>query len=125
MNKKSVEEYLPSAIEALEKCGIYDKDKDEIKRTFRGQISSFGAAVSMGSFKAAVAFFSDKNGSSVDRQNLIKALWFITQNDNKESKDICKIILTSTDLKASEYETQFLDASIALKLAMNAYNLTK
>lgn len=123
MNKKSVEEYLPSAITALKDCKIA-KDNGEIIKTFRGQISAFGAAVSMGSFKAAVAFFSNKNGSSVDRQNLIQSLWYITQNNElKDVKDICKTILESSEPETSEYETKFLDASIALKLAMNAYDL--
>ena len=122
MNKKRVEQYLPVAIEALEKCKIAENGK--IEKTFRGNISSFGAAVSEGSFKTAVAFFSEKGGSSIDRHNLIKALWYVTQDrEYKDPKDICKKIILMPD--TGEIKAQFLDASIALKLAMNVYELDK
>lgn len=122
MNKKRVDEYLPLAVDAIEKCGI--SEKGEVAKTFRGNISSFGAAVTMGSFKAAVAFFSQKNSSSIDRYKLIEAAWYVVKNkDIKDAVDICKKILSMNGTELYEIKAEFLDASIAIKLAMNVYNL--
>lgn len=125
MNKKYVNDKLPCAIDAIKKCGIADKE-DKVDKTYRGQISSFGAAVAMGSFKAAVAFFSDKGSASVDRFKLIQAMDYVVGGGEKvnDAKVICKNILSMSDpLETEKLKTQYLDASIAIKLAMNTYNL--
>ena len=123
MNKKRVDKYLPLAIDAIEKCSI-SNEKGDVTKTFRGNISSFGAAVTMGSFKAAVAFFSQKNKSTIDRQNLIAAMWYVVKNgEKKDVADICKEILRMNGTELDAITAEFLDASIAIKLAMNVYNL--
>lgn len=141
MNKKAVEKYLPLAIEALNdpQCKIQDKNSDEsfsgkISKTYRGQISSFGAAVTMGSFKAAVAFFSNKAGSSVEREQLVRAMYYIVktfENENKKAehwKDAPKIaeeIIKTPQENIPALKEKFINASLALKLAMNAFDLYK
>lgn len=62
MNKNVVARQIPLAYKELETSGIVVK-KDEYKlipKGYRGQISAFGAAVTMGSLIPAVAFFSKK-----------------------------------------------------------------
>jgi len=66
MNKTRVNDGILYGKEAIEKFEISDKNK-EVLRTFRGQISTFGAAVTMGSLKSAVAFFAAQGNSDVDR----------------------------------------------------------
>ena len=136
MNKKRVEELMKPALMALNapECGIQIKGKDgeftgQIPNGFRGQISSFGAAVTMGSFKAAVAFFSkdkDKSSASVERDQLIRAMYRISSVGDGEWKDvktIAKEIFVLDPSAERRWKEEFINASIALKLAMNAFEL--
>lgn len=121
MNKNRVNNWLLPAREAIVKCGI-SKDGKEVIKTFRGQISSFGAAVVMGSLQSAVAFFADKGGASVQRDKLIEALYFII-NDG-EKKSAVEVFSWLSESK-EDLKNQFEDASIALKLALNFFELTE
>ena len=127
MNKKRVNDWLLPAKGALKDANIVKAGK--IDKTYRGHISSFGAAVVMGSLPAAVAFFSDKGGSSVERQNLIKAMYFIISDDMTEDQkrdlDAAKELDYVCKNNNNELKEKFVDASIALKLAMNFYDLGK
>lgn len=128
MNKAKVNEYLPIAIVALKKCGIAD-EKDRIISTYRSNISSFGAAVTMGSFKAAVAFFSadaKDDNSKVSRSKLIQAMDFVVHGKGEDDKPrdvkiICAEVIETNDDKA--LCEKYINASIGLKLAMNVYYL--
>ena len=123
MNKKRVDMWLERAYDALIKSGIADSNK-RINKTFRGQISSFGAAVITGSFKSALAFFLEQGGASVERNKLISAMDYVI-NENKTKVDDAKTVFDnvckSTDLK--DMRAKFIDASIAIKLAMNLFEL--
>ncbi len=121
MNKNRVNNWLLPAREAIVKCGI-SKDGKAVNKTFRGQISSFGAAVVMGSLQSAVAFFADKGGASVQRDKLIEALYFII-NDG-EKKSAVEVFSWLSESK-EDLKDQFEDASIALKLALNFFELTE
>lgn len=118
MNKKRVEGWILTAKEALEICKIAKDGK--IDKNFRGQISSFGAAVVMGSLKSAVAFFSEKGGAEVERSRLISAMYYCISGEKSAPKDVLEIVCNGDE---KELKEQFIDASIALKLAMNFYNL--
>lgn len=124
MDRRKVEEYLPKALEALEsrECRIAKDGK--IAKTFRGQISFFGAAVTMGSFKAAVAFFSDDGGSEVDRSELLRAADYVVNGSWRTAGDICKSVMVLREPRLSAEKERYLNASVALKLAMNAFELT-
>lgn len=134
-NKRRTDSFIPAAIKALEVCGIA-KDGN-IDSSYRGQISSFGAAVTIGSFKQAVAFFAQdaKNGDSkISRSDLILAIDYILDPgkyteekiSNKKDKiskikeDILKIT-NPVELKA--LENRYLDAAVALKVAMGVYDM--
>ena len=119
MNKKKVDAYIPKAYEALAECGI--AKNGEIAKTFRGQIASFGAAMTMGSFKAAVAFFAKDAGSDVERSKLLQAIHFVLTGEKKSPEAIAKKVLGMTDEELKQVREQYIDASIAIKLAMNLY----
>ena len=129
MNKRIVNEYIPIAIEALNSncCHIREKDSNVIAGTYRSAISSFGAAITMGSFKSAVAFFCDNGSSTINRSELMRAIYFIVHGKEwKTAKEICTEIIAITDeSKLNEEKEAFINASIALKLAMNAFTLKK
>ena len=128
MNKKRVNEWIPRAKEALEKAGI--AENNTIDKTFRGQISSFGAAITMGSLTAAVAFFSQKGSSQTDRHNLLLALDYIIHDrtECRKKEEVSKIlddVLGTPQAGMHSLTAAYIDASIALKLAMNYFDMTK
>ena len=126
MNKKRIDSYIDRAVDALKDSGIAQGGK--IKKGYRGQISTFGAAVTNGSLKAAIAFFSnDVNSSDSDRPLLMKSICYILnlktdkKADDYESTDLYYSIEGKNGKAASREE--ILDAAIALKLAMNFFVL--
>ena len=127
MNKRKVEELLPKAIEALDNGGFGIKKSDNIgdyiEKGFRSQISAFGAAVTMGSFRAAVAFFGNNGESDVERSALIRVMYYMTTGEKADSKAIVRKILALSDEEENQMKEDFINASIALKLAMNAFRL--
>jgi len=124
MNKGIINEEITYAYDALAKCKIANDGK--IKKTFRGQISTFGAAVTMGSLLPAIAFFSDNGEASVERKRLMEAILFVLK---KRDSGISEASLFDYVSKRKNTELQckedILNATIALKLAMNLYELTK
>ena len=128
MNKTRVNDGILYAKEAITKFGISNK-KNEVQKTFRGQISTFGAAVTMGSLKSAVAFFAAQGNSDVDRSKLLKAMYYVIKNIENQ-----QYVFNAADfepLKIFEYicrndnnktKEKFIDASISIKLAMNFFH---
>lgn len=119
MNKNHVNNMILTAKEALDKCRIATKD-GVINSTFRGQISSFGAAIVMGSLPAAVAFFTEQGGASVERQKLPVAIYYCLYGEIKTPEEVLRFVCENNSYKLKE---AFTEASIALKLAMNFYKL--
>lgn len=120
MNKQRVNEWIAPAAEALEKSGIAQNGIVDPK--FRGQIAAFGAAITMGSLKAAAAFFSKQGGAAVPRERLLKAMYYVITGDIAEPQRVFTYICEHDNIHTRE---QFVDAAIALKLAMNLYDMGK
>ena len=129
MSIQRINDWIVYGKEALVALGVAKNGK--IEKTFRGQISSFGAAVSMGNLKSAVAFFSQKAGASVEREKLIGAIWYVWQRSMDKKKEEIKVSDIDTN-KIFDYvcandsvqlKNAFLDASVAIKLAMNLFEL--
>lgn len=137
MNKKLVDKLLPAAVDALKKCEIAKLDKKDgiykIDKNFRGQISSFGAAVSYGSLLAAAAFFNEQGGAKNDRAKLMKAINTMLKDnetfpgyqfsgDKKDDTLFKTIQLNQGDER--KIKNDVLACAVALKLGMNLYALT-
>lgn len=118
MNKQRVNDWIAPAAEALKVAGIAINGKIDSK--FRGQISTFGAAVTMGSLKAAAAFFTKQGGAAVPRERLLTAMYYVITGEEKKPNEVFRYICDHEDPYVRE---QFVDAAIALKLAMNLYAL--
>ncbi len=128
----------------------YDRivDNKQIDNRWRGQIASFGAAGSTGSLLSAIAYFSTQGRAGVNRKLLIKAIEKLIGKDdlfkavqesmkkdadaaNKEKtddKDNSNTSQTASFRPAvNEYriKEEIINAAIALKLAMNLYDLQK
>lgn len=126
MNKAEVNEMLPKAYELLKKHNIVKNNK--INKSWYGQISVFGSAISTGSLLSAIAFFSDNGSCSVDRQNLLPVIFdlikddfIIDNNPPKKLFDLARINMGENELMVKE---SIINATIATKLAMKLYELT-
>lgn len=129
MSIQRTNDWIVYGKEALTEIGIAKNGK--IDKTFRGQISSFGAAISMGNLKSAVAFFSKQAGATIAREKLICAIWYVLQRATGEKKEDIDVSRIDAD-KIFDYvcvndgislKNAFLDASVAIKLAMNLFEL--
>ena len=121
MNKKKVDELLPASVIILKTVEIAN-ESGIINKTFRGQISTFGAAIVNGSLLSAIAFFSDKGSSSVDRPKLIKAIYNLIQPLDTNG-NLFDYVKSKGPSKEREVKEEIINATIAIKLAMNLYTL--
>ena len=119
MNRKVVEENLNVAYEAIKKCKISDNGK--INSTFRSYISQFGVSVVQGSVLAALSFYNEKE------KKLVDAIMYILSNGKFKKKDEYKNIdlVNVLESKIIIDKEDVINASIALKLALNLYEIDK
>lgn len=117
MNKRKVDSLIPKAYRILSDAGIADK-QNKINKAWRGQISSFGASIAQGSLLAAVSFFSVQGGSEVDRSKLMQAIAKLIGWDGSLFDYVC----STEEHKAKK---EITNSAVALKLAMNLYDLGK
>lgn len=117
---------IPTAYDVLGSKGIAVNGK--ISKGFRGQISTFGAAVTTGTLLSAILFFSQKGNAIVDRTKLMDAIYEIIKQINPETNDVGNLYkFVIKEINSAKGDTAIkeliLDAAIALKLAMNLYEL--
>ena len=127
MNKRIINDEIDMAYQLLAKHEIA---KDGIiDKTYRGQISTFGAAITMGSLLAAIAYFSENAGASVERQRLLDVIYDIVKSrcaDENMPKTLFEYASArkKKGVSAERYcKEEILNAAIATKLAMNLYEL--
>lgn len=126
MNKIAIDRNLPYAYKAIIDAEISKDGK--VNKSYRGQISTLGAAITMGSIKSAICFFSEKanNNSDVDRSKLLKAISYVLKNseDTREQYkkvDDFKVYILNSDLDIEALKEDIINAAIAIKLAMNLF----
>lgn len=126
MNKIAIDRNLPYAYKAIIDTEISKDGK--VNKSYRGQISTLGAAITMGSIKSAICFFSEKanNNSDVDRSKLLKAISYVLKNseDTREQYkkvDDFKVYILNSDLDIEALKEDIINAAIAIKLAMNLF----
>ena len=112
MNRNKIDKMIPSAYIALEKAGIAKNGK--IDNGFRGQISSFGAAATMGSIESAVCFFSKQGNAELPREKLLSAIQMLLEDN----------LLEYIQKNRGTAKERILEAAVALKLAMNLYEIS-
>ena len=141
-NKRKIDEYISKAIEVLNNNKKIVKEGSKIDKTFSGQIATFAVAVSTGSLLSAVAFFSDNGGASNERSSLMDVIYKIVIDENSQGitnqendSNINSKLLEHVKNKYKEFKLKndivsynrvkedILNAAIAIKLAMNFYEL--
>lgn len=124
MGKKRVDRYIPRAYEALKQVEI--AENNTIQSGFRRQIASFGAMIAMGSTLSAVALFSAENRASVNREKLMQAIYAIIMNTKDSIPKYALFEYVSNEIKKGnevEVTEMIKDAAIAIKLAINLYEI--
>ncbi len=123
MDKKLVDRLLPTAVQVLQDVGVAKNGR--IPKTFRGQISSFGAAVSAGSLLAAAAFFNEQGGAKSERNLLMEAINTMMKQEKlvKRTGDTLFDTIHANQSDRS-VKDKVLSCAVALKLAMNLYDLS-
>lgn len=130
-DKKKIDEMIPRAYELLGKENTKGStpiaSEGKITKTYRSQISTFGAAIVNGTLLSAISFFSDKAGASVNRPELMGAVYnLVNKSNGAHEKD--KLFKYARDEVRSGHKAKvtddILNAAIALKLAMSLYELT-
>jgi CRISPR-associated protein Cmr5 len=119
MNKKRVDRWIPPAYDLIDRK-IAKEGK--VEKGFRGQISSFGAAVQMGSVLSAVAFFTHQGKAKVERGELMNV---INELVNPNGDELFNYIRGTSENNLADVQEKILDAAIAVKLALNLFELVE
>lgn len=126
VNKREVEELIPIAYKSLSMNKEICKE-GRVNKAYRGQIASFGSAIAMGSLISAVAFFRQDGEAKVSRSEFLNVIWELMKEkykvqESKEIKDLCTYVLYNRD-KNLETKEQVINCAIAIKLALNLFEL--
>ena len=125
MDQKAIDSLVEPAYKILNDVGIAKGGK--VSKSYRAQISTFGSAIINGTLLSAVSFFSTQEGASVDRSKLMEAIKLIINNDNKDDKETLFEYVKKNTPDVGEnrqLKAKIMYAAIALKLAMNLYQLS-
>ena len=122
MDKNRINRLLPIAVEVIK-----NKLSEPIPNEFRGYIASFGAAVTMGSLPAAVAYYSaaSKNAKE-DRTKLPVMILEVLKVENEAiTVDTLFDYVTSfkNDNESFAIKEDVLHAAIAIKLGLNLFEI--
>lgn len=125
MDKNRINQLLPIAVEVIEK-----ELTEPIPNEFRGYIASFGAAVTMGSLPAAVAYYSaaSKNAKE-DRTKLPVMILEVLKKENtaitaiKETTLFEYVTSFKNDNESFAIKEDVLHAAIAIKLGLNLFEI--
>lgn len=125
MDKRKIEAYLPAAAEQCRGFLVKNPETgvEELDFSLRGQISSFGAAVEMGSLLAAIAFFTEKGKAESERQLLIPAIEKMLgiAPDDSLFAQAQKAAQSGERWEMQELKENVLACAVAIKLAMNLF----
>lgn len=122
MDKNRINKLLPIAVEVIK-----NKLSEPIPNEFRGYIASFGAAVTMGSLPAAVAYYSaaSKNAKE-DRTKLPVMILEVLKGENAAiTVDTLFEYVTAfkNDNESFAIKEDVLHAAIAIKLGLNLFEI--
>lgn len=120
MSKKRIENYIPKALEVVEK--FFPNGK--IPKEYNGYIASFGAGLIQSGLKPTVAIYeNEQSQSQQDRAKLPKIILKIIAPDSNENS-LLRYIINSNENEQLLKE-KIKDASIAIKLVIRTFELTK
>ena len=108
--KKHIEEYIPKALESIERFDI--SKNGEVPKQFNGYISSFGASIRSAGLLATALFYSEQGGAEEERQKVVQAIKYIIDEEIVQNNSVSK-----------ETRAKVEDAAVALKLSIRTFKL--
>jgi hypothetical protein len=123
MDKNRINRLLPIAVEVIEK-----ELTEPIPNEFRGYIASFGAAITMGSLPAAVAYYSAKSkNAKEDRTKLPVMILEVLKKEENRAVTVNTLFeyVTSFENENESFaiKEDVLHAAIAIKLGLNLFEI--
>ncbi|GAA5581604.1 type III-B CRISPR module-associated protein Cmr5 [Porphyromonas gingivalis] len=129
MNKKTIQDLIPKAMQAIEGVGIVGKDK-KFKKVHEGYINALGPNIIQSGLLPTLIFYNKD-----ERKLWLKALYYmeIISNDIDPTAIIQLIIkegdsesrqektLKELEGKAKKWERKILEYAVALKLALRTF----
>ena len=127
MRNRRREQLLPIAYEKLNSIA----NDGKIDSGLRSQISAFGVAIKNSSLIEAVACYSKQGNARTPRQDLLVVIYKILIEARlisvEQGRDLKSVVLSTLDNsdQLALLREQIIDASVAIKLAMNFYILER
>ncbi|MDP0530397.1 type III-B CRISPR module-associated protein Cmr5 [Porphyromonas gingivalis] len=129
MNKKTIQDLIPKAMQAIEGVGIVGKDK-KFEKVHEGYINALGPNIIQSGLLPTLIFYNKD-----ERKLWLKALYYmeIISNDIDPTAIIQLIIkegdsesrqektLKELEGKAKKWERKILEYAVALKLALRTF----
>lgn len=131
MSKKRIEKYIPKAIEELDgyfltqiKYLYPEIPEHTIPSAYNGYISSFGASIIQSGLKPTLALFENsKSNTDKTKKLLVDIILHILDNTNTQTS-LLRYVLNSNE-DETYLKQKILDISIAIKLSIRTFELTK
>lgn len=127
MNKKTIQDLIPKAMQAIEGVGIVGKDK-KFKKVHEGYINALGPNIIQSGLLPTLIFYNK------DKRALwLRALYYMAVGEEDEMTDesstvIIRLIIgkeggriENLKPKAKEWERKILEYAVALKLALRTF----
>ncbi|SJM17504.1 type III-B CRISPR module-associated protein Cmr5 [Porphyromonas gingivalis] len=127
MNKKTIQDLIPKAMQAIEGVGIVGKDK-KFKKVHEGYINALGPNIVQSGLLPTLIFYNKD-----ERALWLRALYYMAVGEEDEMTDesstvIIRLIIgkeggriENLKPKAKEWERKILEYAVALKLALRTF----
>lgn len=127
MNKKTIQDLIPKAMQAIEGVGIVGKDK-KFEKVHEGYINALGPNIIQSGLLPTLIFYNK------DKRALwLRALYYMAVGGEEKMTDesstaIIKLVIgqkggsiEELEGKAKEWERKILEYAVALKLALRTF----
>ena len=118
MSKKRIENYIPDAMDVLEK----EFETGVIPSSYNGYISSFGASIMQSGLKPTLALFENENAETKAKKQLLPSIILNILDKNTKETSLLKYVLNGNE---SLLKDKIMDISIAVKLSIRTFKLDK
>ncbi|SJL21532.1 type III-B CRISPR module-associated protein Cmr5 [Porphyromonas gingivalis] len=127
MNKKTIQDLIPKAMQAIEGVGIVGKDK-KFEKVHEGYINALGPNIIQSGLLPTLIFYNKD-----ERALWLRALYYMAVGEEDEMTDesstvIIRLIIgkeggriENLKPKAKEWERKILEYAVALKLALRTF----
>ena len=117
MSKRRIEEYIPKALDVIEK-EFPDK---AIPKEYNGYIAAFGASIIQSGLKPTVAIYENKNAQTKSEKNRLTRMILRIIDPTAKGQSLLRYIIKHEDEELLKEE--IVDAAIAIKLAIRTFKL--